>query len=489
MAEAFLPDIPLNQQTIHHLHWKDLAQVTAKLPHQELIRQAYQLAAKIHAPDRRLSGDPWISHSLFVAWFLAHLDFGPETIAAALLHDVLETKRITAAAIEHQFGPEVARLVRGVTEIRQPTRGNLAIDDPLVLENMRRLILASLDDIRILLIRLVEKLHAALTIDTIPRQDQERQAEKFHRLYAPLAEYIGFYFIKRELEDIAFRIRRPREYQKLFRYFQQRQLLDRRLIKDLAAEVRWLLTANQIPFAKVYGRRKGLYSTYLKIRRYQQEGRSQKFDPRVVSDLLGLTILAQDEASCYASLGVLQASFPAYNNELDDYIAQPKVSGYRAIHLPIQIKDQKVEIQIKTPAMHAYNEFGPASHILYKLSQTTGKTFTDIGWVKDLVRWQDGHYQLRLFQDSVFVFTPKRDIIQLPRGATPLDFAARIHSDLLRYCQGAKINGKLSRLGQELQNGDVVEIIKSKQPRRLPRDWLGMAKTRAARKILRRGIE
>jgi len=486
MASHLLPVISLNEKAIYRLSWHDLDNL---LPAKDKPRvlAAYLFAKRIHQGQDRLSGNAWITHSLFVAWFLAKLGFKRSTLEAALLHDVLETGKTNPAELEKQFGSKITGLVRGLTEIRNHTKGPLAIENPAVLENMRRLILASIGDIRVLLIRLVEKFHAALTIDKLPPADQQRQAEKFRRLYAPLAEYISFYYIKRELEDTAFRIANPSEYQKIHQFFIKRRSMRQESLQRAKEQLIQLLEQNNISFKSVFGRRKGIYSAYLKLRRYQEKrGLAQLPKPSEVSDFLGITILAANIENCYSALGVIQASFPYIAKEFDDYISNPKPSGYRALHLPVRIGGRLIEIQIKTPLMHYYNEFGPASHIAYKIqSNRLGKSGDDYSWIKKLARWHGGHFRIKVFENYIYVLTPKRDVIQLPRGATPLDFAARIHSDLLRYCQAAKVNGKMARLKQELKNGDVVEIIKSRKTNAHP-DWLLWAKTKDARRLMKK---
>ncbi len=486
MAAVSLPVISLDKKIIHRLSWPDLdAQLSAT--DRRRVRAAYQFARQAHRGQKRLSGDSWLSHSLFVAWFLAKLGFKGTTLEAALLHDVMETGRVSKNDLEKQFKPEVVSLVQGLTEIRNHTKGPLAIQDPAVLENMRRLILASIGDIRVLLIRLVEKLHSALTVAELPPADQQRQAEKFRRLYAPLAEYIGFYYIKRELEDIAFRVANPSGYRKIRQFFIGQRLLRQEALQRANGELAQLLEQNGIAFSKIYGRRKGIYSTYLKLRRYQEKRELAELpEPGEVSDFLGITILAADVKNCYSALGAIQASFPYLEQEFDDYIRNPKPSGYRALHLPIKISGRLLEIQVKTPLMDYYNEFGPASHIAYKIqSNRLGKAGDDYSWIGKLARWRDGHFQVRVFEKYIYVLTPKRDVIQLPRGSSPLDFAVRIHGDLLRYCRGAKVNGKMARLGQELKNGDIVEIIKTKKDA-VRRDWLRLAKTKEARRLIRK---
>ncbi len=477
----FAPDFSLSQSVIHHLRWEDLANLVEKRQRQYLQR-AYHLASRLHRGQKRLSGDSWESHLLFVAWFLARLHFNQETLAAALLHDSLETGKITPAELYRFFGQEVGQLVEGVTEIRGHTRGNLDIKSPLMLENMRRLILASLADIRVLIIRLLEKYHGALTIDQIPLADRQRQAEKLKRLYAPLAEYINFYYLKREMEDIAFKVQQPKQYQFFQAFLRKRHLLYDRQLYRLEAFLRQKLREEKIAYHTIYGRRKGIYSSYLKLKRYYQTGKIKDFHPRYLYDWFGLTIITENIPDCYRVLAVLINNFPVIVEELDDYIQRPKPSGYRAIHLPVKIRSFPLEIQIKTLAMHYYNEFGPASHVLYKMKEKLGKVPADYRWIAKLSNWRRGHFHLSVFDKYIYVFTPKREVIQLPKGAAPLDFAAKIHSELLNYYRGALVNEKPVKLKEELKNGDLVTILKRKRPQPPRPDWLFLVRSKETKR-------
>jgi GTP pyrophosphokinase len=422
---------------------------------------------------------------------LAKLRLDQTSITAGLLHDVLETGKVTLDQLGEKFGDEVALIVDGVTEMRKKTAGTRDIQDPVVMENLRRLIFASVSDVRILIIRLIEKFHGALTIEYLPKKDQLHQAEKILRIYVPLAEYSGFYFLKREMEDISFKILHPKEYQKIFNFFEENKILYEKEIESLVKQLKRTLDLNRVPYEKIFGRRKGIYSTYLKIKRYLEEGKINQFDPGKIHDVLGITILAKDVPACYAALGLVQSSFDFIPEKFDDYISRPKPTGYRAIQTTIKLTNQiQAEIQIKTPAMHYYNEFGPASHIAYKIkTNKLAKPEADFSWVEKLSGWQDGKFKIKVFEDYIYVFTPKRDIIQLKAGSTPIDFAARIHGDLLRFCSGAKVNGKMVKLNHPLKNGDLVELLKSKKPIGPNRDWLYWCQMRSTKAMIRKKLK
>jgi len=486
------PKIKPTLKTIYNLSWWDLEKLIKKNPGYNInqIKEAFDFACNIHQGQKRISGHPFISHPLFVSWVLTKLKLDQTSIIAGLLHDVLETGQVSLDQLGEKFGDEVALIVDGVTEMRKKTAGTRDIKDPVVLENLRRLIIASVEDIRILIIRLIEKFHGALTISHLSSKDQLNQAEKILRIYVPLAEYSGFYFLKREMEDLAFKILYPEKYQKIWEFFEANKLLYEKQIDFLIKKLKKILNLNKIGYYKIFGRRKGFYSTYLKIKRYLEEGKIKEFDPGKIHDLLGVTILAKDIPNCYASLGLIHTSFDYFPDKFDDYLGRPKPTGYRALQTTIKLTlHLNAEIQIKTPEMHYYNEFGPASHIAYKLkTNKLAKFETDFSWIEKLAGWQDGKFKIKVFEDYIYLFTPKRDVIQLKKGATPIDFAAKIHGDLLRFCLGAKVNGKIVKLNQELKNGDLVEILKSKKPVGPKRDWLYWCKSKSTQTLIRKKL-
>lgn len=487
-----MPVITFHEKQIYYLSWYDLARALGESTNSQMydlekIKEAFDFAEKVHSGQKRISGHPFISHPLFVAWVLIKLNMDQSSIIAGLLHDVIETKKVNEEDISKSFGDEVALIVLGVTEMRKKTKGTRDIKDPEVMENFRRLILSSIDDSRVLIIRIIEKLHGALTIKHLEPKDQKIQAEKLIRIYAHLAEYANFYFAKREMEDAAFKVLYPKRQQKIKNYFERFLEANEKNLENLISKIIQLLDLNKIAYTSVYGRRKGYYSTYLKIMRALEKGEIKEFKPSVVNDVMGITVLTKDVGSCYEVLGLIHNSFEYFEDEFDDYIANPKPNGYRSLQTTVSLgKGSRAEIQIKTEEMHYFNEYGPASHVAYKYGKL-GKG--DISWLEELSGWRDGKFKIKIFEENIYVFTPKRDVIQLPKGATPVDFACRIHGNLLRYCQGAKVNGKLVKLSHKLNNGDLVEIIKSKKPAEPRRDWLYWCCSNSTKSVLRKLIK
>ncbi len=487
-----MPVITFSEKQIYHLSWYDLTKALQENGNSQTydldqIKQAFDFAEKIHSDQKRISGHPFISHPLFVAWVLIKLKMDQSSIVAGLLHDVIETKKVNEEDVSEKFGDEVALIVLGVTEMRKKTKGTRDIKDQEVMENFRRLILSSIDDSRVLIIRIIEKLHGALTIKHLKPKDQKTQAEKLIRIYAHLAEYASFYFAKREMEDAAFKVLYPKQQHQIKNYFDKFLEVNEEKLEKLIERIIQLLNINKIAYANVYGRRKGYYSTYLKIMRAMEKGELKEFEPSAVRDVMGITILTKDVNTCYEVLGLIHNSFDYYEDEFDDYIANPKPNGYRSLQTTVNLgKDSRAEIQIKTEEMHYFNEYGPASHIAYKYGKL-GKG--DISWLEKLSGWRDGKFKIKIFEENIYVFTPKRDVIQLPKDATPVDFACRIHGNLLSYCMGAKVNGKLVKLNHKLNNGDLVEIIKSKKAAKPRRDWLYWCNSSSTKSILRKLIK
>jgi guanosine-3',5'-bis(diphosphate) 3'-pyrophosphohydrolase len=487
-----MPAITFREKQIYHLSWHGLARAleesaNSRMYDLEKIKGAFDFAEKIHSGQKRISGHPFISHPLFVAWVLIKLNMDQSSIIAGLLHDVIETKKVNEEDISRSFGDEVALIVLGVTEIRKKTKGTRDIKDPEIMENFRRLILSSIDDSRVLIIRIIEKLHGALTIKHLGPKDQKIQAEKLIRIYAHLAEYANFYFAKREMEDAAFKVLYPKKQRKIKNYFERFLEANEKNLENLISKIIQLLELNKIAYTNVYGRRKGYYSTYLKIMRALEKGEIKEFKPSVVNDVMGITVLTKDVNSCYEVLGLIHNSFEYFEDEFDDYIANPKPNGYRSLQTTVSLgKGSRAEIQIKTEEMHYFNEYGPASHVAYKYGKL-GKG--SISWLEELSGWRNGKFKIKVFEENIYVFTPKRDVVQLPKGATPVDFACRIHGNLLRYCKGAKVNGKLVKLNHRLNNGDLVEIIKSKRPTEPRRDWLYWCYSGSTKSALRKLIK
>ncbi len=456
-----------------------------------LIKKAYEFAEAAHTGEKRLSGEPLVNHCLAVAELLAELQMDEKTIAAALLHDVLEKTDITKKDLEKEFGKTVAELVDGVTVIKKvKTRTG----EKYEAENLRKLLLATAKDVRVVLIRLAEKLHNLQTIDSLPKEKQKMVINKVFDIYAPLAERLGVRHFKWQLEDLAFKFQNHPEHTRIQNYLaetrEEREKYIKKVIESLSTELKKMGIE-----AKVFGRPKHFYSIYKKLLKYQKEGETA--DLGKILDKLAIMILVETVDDCYKVLGIVHQLFRPLDKEFDDYIANPKPNGYRSIHTTVFGPEGKiVEVQIKTREMHEYNEFGPASHIYYKEAGKREVLPTDrLSWLKNLVAWQEEiksekdferALKIDIFGDRVFVLTPQGDILDLPKGATPIDFAYAVHSEIGHACIGAKVNGKLAPLNHQLKTNQVVEILTSKTKKLPSSDWLKFVKTQTARSQIKK---
>ena len=470
-----------------------LARVRELTPHVDLdlIRRAYLFAREAHADQTRASGEPYISHSVAVAMILAELRLDAVTIAAALLHDVPEDTTHTIEEIRSKFGSEVAGLVDGVTKLG---RIEWKSREERQAENLRKMFLAMANDIRIILIKLADRVHNMRTIEYLPEWKQKRTAAETLEIYAPLTERLGIGSIKRELEDRAFAVLEPEASREISgqieRSRQDQEALLARVVETLYHELN--RAGIRIDRGHISGRPKHVYSIYQKMQRpkYQGQGVGR------IYDRLAIRVVVNDVRECYETLGVAHALWKPIPGEVDDYIANPKTSGYQSLHTAGICEGQPLEIQIRTAQMHHAAEHGIAAHWRYK----EGGRKSDPGfeqklsWLRQLLEW---HQELRdprefvhsvkldLFQNEVFVFTPRGDVIDLPAGATPIDFAFRIHTDVGYHTVGAKVNGRLVPLSHRLQSGDIVEVSTNKNSAGPSRDWLAFAQTSNARTKIR----
>ncbi len=447
----------------------------------EKVKLALDFATEKHKGQFRESGDEYITHPVWVASVVAQLGVGQEAVIAALLHDCLEVTNTTVDELADVFGDEVALLVSGLTDVKHKTSG---IDiQQTNIEVFRRFLFSSVDDVRVLVIRLADKLHNGLTIKYLSSDRQISYAKRVFGIYAPVAEYVGLHYFKRLLEDIAFKILYPEEANNLESELKKSENADEIALKKITGEIIHLLNSNRISGYEVSSRVKGLYSSYLKIKK---RGWSR------LKDGVGVRIIVKNVADCYTVLGLLHAKYQYLPDHFDDYISKPKPSGYRSIQTTINLgKGLTAEIQIRTFEMHEFNEFGPASHIAYKMSKNTNKG-QGLEWVKDLVMWQKNdekvnNYKISVLSKYIYVFTPKGDTIQLLTGSTPIDFAYRIHSGIGDRCCGAKINNKMAKISDELKSGDLVEILTTNK-NNVNKDWLTIAKTSAAKEMIRKAI-
>jgi GTP diphosphokinase / guanosine-3',5'-bis(diphosphate) 3'-diphosphatase len=449
------------------------------------VRRAIEFAIEAHGGQRRASGEPYVTHPIASAQILADLGIDPVAIQAALLHDVPEDTEYSLSDIEDGFGSEVAQLVDGVTKLG---KFSTLSHEQQQAENIRKMFLAMADDIRVVLIKLADRLHNMRTLAALPPEKQLRIARQTLEIYAPLAERLGIWQIKWELEDLAFKILEPVRFRELAKLLDTRRKGRESFIDQAIGELKPRLKAAGIR-ADLSGRPKHIYSIYKKMQR-----KSAEFAE--IYDVYAIRILVDDLRDCYAALGIVHALWRPIPGQFDDYIAVPKNNLYQSLHTAVIAMDGKpLEIQIRTHAMHQVSEVGIAAHWRYKEGSKAEREYdAKLAWLRQLMDWQrdvsdatefvEG-VKLDIFQDQVFVFTPKGDIKDLPAGATPLDFAYRIHTDVGHRTIGAKVNNRLVPLDYRLKNGDIVEIVTTRAGHGPSRDWLNLVRTSHAREKIR----
>lgn len=482
----------------------------SKLPKtfdQKLVEAAFEFAQEAHKDQKRKSGEPYINHPLAVAKKVLEFGMDAPSVAAALLHDVVEDTKITTPEIEAKFGPDVAMLVQGVTNLGQidfsaySTKEELAVAQlNLKNENLRRLFLAMSEDVRVVVIKLADRLHNMETIKFLPKEDQIRIARETLNIFSPLALRLGMGEIRGKLEDLAFPIAYPDEYKALKKEANRRYKAADRFTLHIKRLISDELKKNKIS-AQISGRAKHIYSLYKKMERPEIN-----WDFDKVYDLVALRIITDTVEDCYRILGIIHGMYRPLPSYIRDYISAPKPNGYRSIHTSVFGPDGKVvEIQIRTHEMHEEAEYGVASHLHYTLAKTSGATDTElktkhisgdksqVDFLKRIKEWQssvaDGGdfvegLKLEFLDDRIYVFSPKGDIYDLPIGATPIDFAYEVHSGVGDTCRGAKVNRKIVPLDAKLTTRDVVEIITDKNgaPKR---GWLDIVKTTKAKQHIR----
>ena len=447
---------------------------------EEIVR-AYEVADKAHAGQLRKSGEPYITHPVAVAEILADIGLDTSTIIAALLHDTVEDTDYSLADLNRDFGPEVSTLVDGVTKLDKLTYGPTA-----EAETLRKMVIAMSRDIRVLVIKLADRLHNARTWKFVNPESASRKARETLDIYAPLAHRLGMSAIKWELEDLSFRTLESKKYEEIERLVQERSPSRSKVTEEVIAAISEDLLAEEIK-AQVTGRQKHLYSVYQKM-----VVRGREFND--IYDLIGVRILVDDVRDCYAVLGAIHARWSPVPGRFKDYIAMPKFNLYQSLHTTVIGPNGKaVEIQIRTFDMHARAEYGIAAHWKYKLKSddSAAGSSPDMMWLKQLHEWQQETEDVGDFLDTLrydlrtpetFVFTPKGSVIALPSGSTPVDFAYAVHTEVGNKCVGAKVNGKLVPLESKLANGDVVEVVINKHEGAGPsRDWLNFAQSPRAR--------
>ncbi|HXM98421.1 MAG TPA: bifunctional (p)ppGpp synthetase/guanosine-3',5'-bis(diphosphate) 3'-pyrophosphohydrolase [Candidatus Dormibacteraeota bacterium] len=451
-----------------------------------MVRRAYEIAAERHRDQFRNSGEPYITHLLEVAHILADLRLDATTLSAAILHDVIEDTEFPVARIEDRFGAEVAHLVEGVTKI---SRLNMMAPEARQAENVRKMLLAMVNDVRVVLVKLADRLHNMRTLEYLEPTKQQRIARETMDIYAPIAHRLGMSLMKGELEDLSFRFLEPDAFLALQKEVTEKDPVHRRFLQDVQEEIRTRLVENGIP-AELEFRVKGLYSLHRKIVK-QERSLDQ------IYDLLAVRVVTDNERNCYAALGVVHHVWRPVPGRFKDYIAVARPNLYQSLHTTLIHGGQPFEVQIRTQEMHRIAEEGVAAHWRYKDERSSSSGDDQrIAWMRQLIEWsqeleEPGEFLSTLKVDlapaEVYAFTPKGRVLELPKGATPVDFAYTVHTEVGHQCVGAKINGQMVALRHEIVSGDVVEILTQKG-HHPSRDWLSFVKSSHAKSKIRHWI-
>jgi len=474
----------------------------SNLKDKKKVLEAWEFTKNAHKGQKRLSGEPYSYHGLEVALKLSEWKLDETSVIAGFLHDTVEDAGVTLDTIEKLFGKDVSYIVSGVTKVSGiKLRGS---EEDVFVENLRKMFIAMAKDIRVVLVKLADRTHNMETLYALPKVKSIRIAKETLEVYAPLAERLGMGLIKGYLEDLAFPYLYPKEYRKFKKeskaYYKKAELdiknIKHKLYRDLYdAKVE----------VKIHARKKHFYSLYKKLQR-----QDIKWDWSKIKDVVALRIIAKNTADCYTALGIVHNIYKHVPNGVSDFIAQPKPNGYQSIHTKIFSPSGRIcEVQIRTEKMHAEAEYGIAAHWTYSELKNQGKvrdekldrkelfTSPKLGWVSELVKWQDeitdskeylNAVKLDILSHRIYVFSPKGDVYDLPNGATPIDFAFAVHTDLGLYISIVKVNGKVVPLSYNLQNGDIIEILKSKNKKKPSSDWFGMVKTATARRMIRKAL-
>lgn len=477
--------------------------VTRTPQREALIRSAYAFAEKAHRGQKRKSGEDYIQHSLHTALNIAHLGLGSKTTSAALLHDVPEDTNVTLKEIEEKFGHEIAFLVDGVTKVGKiRLRGE---KEEFYLENMRKMFLAMAADVRVVIIKLADRLHNMETLDALPEEKRARIALETMEVFAPLANRLGIGDIKARLEDLAFKYLDPKNYELVKNLAEKEFGIRKKNLDKAVGELRQELLKENIKVIDIYGRAKHFYRLFQKLQRYEM-------DIHKIYDLVGIRVIVPEVADCYETLGIVHHKYRPLVGRIKDYISLPKPNGYQSIHTTVFGPEGKItEIQIRTQKMHDEAEFGIAAHWIYSEQKKDWLQFLKIGkkenkfageelsWIKQLREWQtelgkdDSEFmeglKIEFFKNHIFAFTPIGDVIDLPEEATAVDFAYRVHSEIGDRAVGAKANSKMVPLDYKIKNGDVIEIVTSKEHKNPSRDWLRFVHTSLAKSHIKRALK
>jgi GTP diphosphokinase / guanosine-3',5'-bis(diphosphate) 3'-diphosphatase len=493
MEAARKPTIPLAARRTVDLRFVELTdKVRKNRPGDDfdLLRRAYEFAAEQHKGQTRLSGEPYLSHPVEVAHLLADMKLDVTSLCAALLHDVVEDTRIPLEIIAEHFGPDVARLVEGVTKI---SKLDLLAPEDRQAENVRKMLLAMVNDVRVVMVKLADRLHNMRTLEFLASDRQQRIARETLDIYAPVANRLGMGLIRGELEDLAFRYLEPEAFLELQKKVASKQKVFDKFLREVQDVIREKLVESSVP-AEVQGRIKRLYSLHLKIQK-QQRTLDQ------VYDLLAVRVVTDTVKNCYAALGVIHQIWRPVPGRFKDYIAMPRPNLYQSLHTAVIHSGQPFEVQIRTQEMHRIADQGVAAHWKYKdgaAREAPASSADDqrIIWMRHLIEWVQemqepseflSTLRVDLYPEEVYTFTPKGRVVVLPRGATPVDFAYAVHTEVGHQCAGAKVNGEMVPLRHALANGDVVEIVAQKG-HTPSRDWLSFVHTSRARSKIRQWI-
>ena len=457
-----------------------------------LLLKAHEFADLAHAGQHRKSGEDFINHCIRIKNLLEDVGIkDPITLSAALLHAVVSHGTATQEEVEKEFGEEIAYLVEILTDI---ARNPIPLENENKrVENLHKLFIQLSKDIRVLIIRLADRVDNIQTCDSLKLESRKWISQKALTIYSPIAKAVGIYMYNRLLMDECLRITNPDRYKKIFRYRKiEFQNVEKQLEK-VKYDISRYLSEKNIKHEISY-RKKGIYSTHEKAINKAKKGDIRNAnDFAGLHDMIGLRVIVEDIPDCYIVLAYLQENFPTINEEFDDYIRKPKGNGYRSLQIPVKINNKHIcEVQIRTFEMHDLNEYGAASHFVYKYGELNSEK--SIGWIKELIEMKDQINEslaktpaIKIFEDTIFVFTPKESLITLPKGSTPVDFAYAIHTDLGKTCCGAKINGKLVKLDAELKSGQTIEIMTDRNHRPSPH-WLEFAKSKCARDEITKSI-